>query len=62
VEPLGTYEDIAPRAESIQLGEVIIKVASLEDLIRIKTHLGRPKDREALMHLQAIQRIRDETG
>ncbi len=62
VEPLGTYEDLAPRAESIQLGEITIKVASLDDLIRIKSHLGRPKDRDCLMHLQAIKRIRDEEG
>ena len=60
VEPLGTYDDIAPRAESMQLGEITIQVASLDDLIRIKSHLGRPKDRESLLHLQAIKRIREE--
>jgi predicted nucleotidyltransferase len=60
VEPLGTYDDIAPRAESMQFGEITIQVASLDDLIHIKSHLGRPKDRESLMHLQAIKRIREE--
>lgn len=60
VEPLGTYDDIAPRAESMQLGEITIQVASLDDLIHIKSHLGRSKDRESLMHLQAIKRIREE--
>lgn len=60
VEPLGTYEDIAPRAETMQLGDIPIRVISLDDLIAIKGHLGRPKDRDSLMHLQAIKRIREE--
>ena len=60
VEPLGSYEDIAPRAELMELGDIPIRVISLDDLIRIKSHLGRPKDRDSLMHLQAIKRIREE--
>jgi len=58
VEPIGGYDELAARAEVMRVGEVDLKVASLDDLIRIKEHLGRPKDREALMHLLAIKRVR----
>ncbi len=60
VEPIGGYEELAEKAEVIRLGDMAVKVASLDDLIRIKQHLGRPKDRESLMHLMAIRRVREE--
>lgn len=31
-----------------------------DDLIRIKQHIQRPKDRESLMQLLAIQRVTEE--
>ena len=34
-------------------------VISLDDLIRVKEHIRRPKDRESLMQLQAIKKLRD---
>ena len=34
----------------------------LDDLIRIKRHLARAKDRESLLHLEAIKRLREEEG
>lgn len=60
VEPIGGYEELAKNAETMSFGNITIKVASLDDLIRIKQHVNRPKDCEALMHLLAIKRVRDE--
>jgi predicted nucleotidyltransferase len=60
VEPLGGYDEILKNAETIPVGDSLLRVISLDDLIRIKRHINRPKDRESLMHLLAIQRIRDE--
>lgn len=62
VEPLGGYEKIAASATVEQLGDVSVKVISLDDLIRVKRHINRPKDRESLFQLEAIKRIREETG
>ena len=59
LEPLGGYEDIVQGAETVRIGDVAVKVISLDDLIRIKQHLGRPKDRDALQHLLAIKRVRE---
>lgn len=57
-EPIGGYEELIVNAETIRIGEVPVRVIALDDLIRIKEHLGRPKDRDSLLHLQAISRLR----
>lgn len=60
LEPLGSYEDVVSRADRIDLGEVWVQVISLDDLIAIKQHIQRPKDRDSLINLLAIKRLRDE--
>jgi hypothetical protein len=37
-------------------------VIGLDDLIRIKRHINRPKDRESLPQLEAIKRLREQEG
>lgn len=60
VEPLGGYAELAATAESVRMNDIDVRIIALEDLIRIKEHLGRPKDREALLQLKAIRRIRGD--
>jgi predicted nucleotidyltransferase len=60
LEPLGTYEDIVARAVVYDLGDLQVRVIDLDDLIAIKQHIGRPKDRGALMQLLAIKRLKDD--
>jgi len=60
VEPFGGMEALIKNAEMYELGGMRIDVISLDDLIRIKRHLNRPKDRDSLMHLLAIKQIREE--
>jgi hypothetical protein len=62
LEPIGTYEDLLPGAEEMEIAGRAIKVIGLDDLIRIKRHLGRPKDRESLLQLEAIKRLREDTS
>jgi predicted nucleotidyltransferase len=62
VEPIGTYEDLLPHAGTITVGGRPVRVIGLDDLIRIKRYLGRPKDRESLLHLEAIKRLREQEG
>jgi hypothetical protein len=62
LEPIGTYEDLLPHAETMSLGGWPTRVIGLDDLIRIKRHLGRPKDRESLLQLEAIKRLREQEG
>lgn len=60
VEPFGTYEGLVKSAETMPFGDQPLLVISLDALIRIKQHIGRPKDKDSLMHLLAIKRVRDE--
>ena len=60
LEPIGEFDAVAENAVGVQLGPWPVRIMSLEDLIRIKEHIKRPKDRDSLMHLRAIQRVRAE--
>jgi predicted nucleotidyltransferase len=60
VEPLGLYEAMLPASETYIVGEYEIRTIGLEDLIRIKEHIGRPKDHDSLFQLLAIRAIRNE--
>jgi predicted nucleotidyltransferase len=60
VEPLGGYENLLPASESYEVGELTLRTIGLEDLIRIKQHIGRAKDRESLMQLLAIRTLRSQ--
>ena len=62
LEPLGTYEDLMPHVETMSIGGRPTQVIGLDDLIRIKRYLGRPKDRESLLQLEAIKRLREHEG
>lgn len=55
--PLGTagYEDLAKNAVEMKLGGSALRVASLDDLIRMKRAANRPKDRVELEILGALR-------
>jgi predicted nucleotidyltransferase len=59
VEPFGLYESLIHRAETVKLGSVEVEVIALDDLIAIKRHINRPKDRVAAEQLEALRRLRD---
>lgn len=60
VEPIGDYETLAARAEAYPVGALTVRTISLDDLIRVKEHIRRPKDRDSLFQLHAIKQIRGE--
>jgi hypothetical protein len=62
LEPIGSYENLLPRAETMMIGGRQVLVIGLDDLLRIKRHLGRPKDVESRLQLEAIKRLRDHEG
>jgi predicted nucleotidyltransferase len=58
VEPIGAYEQLIGRAETYDLGDVTVRTIGIEDLIRIKEHLHREKDKESLRELWALRELR----
>jgi hypothetical protein len=57
--PTGTagFEDLEAGSEEVDLGGFTIRVASLEDLIRMKRASARPKD---LIEIEVLGALRDE--
>jgi hypothetical protein len=62
LEPIGSYDELVAHAETVSIGGRPTQVIGLDDLIRIKRHINRPKDRESLLQLDAIKRLRDQEG
>jgi predicted nucleotidyltransferase len=62
LEPIGGYEELLPHSETVAIGGRATRVIGLDDLIRIKRYIGRPKDRESLLQLEAIKRLREQEG
>ncbi len=53
---VGGFDDLAGRAERVEVGEVTVVVAGLDDVIRSKEAAGRPKDLAQLPALRALRR------
>lgn len=62
VEPIGDYDALFENAEDVVFGGEPIKIIALDDLIRVKEHINRPKDQESLFQLRAIKQVRAEQG
>jgi predicted nucleotidyltransferase len=56
------YQKLRKRAERINVGDVTVLVASIEDLISMKQAAGRPKDLADLEELETIRRLRRRPG
>jgi hypothetical protein len=48
------YETLAPRAVEAELGEAVVLIAALDDVIASKRAAHRAKDQAALPHLEAL--------
>ena len=48
------YEDLVSRASDIAVGGVIVRIASLSDIVASKQYAARPKDLEALPELLGL--------
>jgi predicted nucleotidyltransferase len=59
VPGLGSFDDLAGGATSVELSGLTVPVLSLDQLIQSKAALDQPKDREHLDQLLAIRRLRN---
>jgi transcriptional regulator with XRE-family HTH domain len=53
-----SYDALRERSSPTELAGVVVRIASLEDLIAMRRAAGRPKDLVAVEELAAIQRLR----
>jgi predicted nucleotidyltransferase len=52
---LDNYDQLEANAVDYEIAGVVVKVASLRDIIRSKETANRPKDLQVLPHLRALQ-------
>lgn len=57
ISGIGSFEHVLAHSTTIELGEKQITILNLEALIAAKTALGRPRDKEAVLQLKAIQEL-----
>ena len=53
------FAEVLSGAEEVLVPGLTCRVISLEHLIESKEYAGRPKDREAVLELRALQELRD---
>ncbi len=53
--PVGSYEQVAARAMTVQLFGHQCRIVGLDDLIAVKAHVARPKDKQVELELRAIR-------
>jgi hypothetical protein len=62
VPPIGTYAEVAAKAVTLALYERSCRVISLDDLIAVKRHVGRDKDRLVERELLALRDRQKNAG
>ena len=58
VAGVGDYDAVTANSESVRVGPVEMRVLTLEALIAAKVATGRPRDREHLIELRALQALK----
>jgi hypothetical protein len=63
VQGLGNYENIEPLSEIRDIGGGLrIRVLTIDSLIKARRAMNRPRDREAVLQLEAIKKMRKKNG
>ena len=58
VAPLGSFDEVLPRSEPVELYSRTCRILGLDGLIAAKEHLGRDKDKRMLPALHALRVLR----
>ena len=60
VEPPLPFEELWARSREVSLGEIVVRVASVPDLLALKRRAGRPQDLADIAALEVLERERRE--
>ncbi len=58
IDGLGDYSQVKRESELIEVEEMKMRVLSLDALIKAKKSMSRPRDKEAVLQLDAIKKLR----
>lgn len=55
------YEELRERADVVMVGEDLVRVARVDDLIAMKRTTGRPRDERKLLELEELKILKEQT-
>lgn len=58
IDGLGDYNQVKGESELIEVEEMKVRVLSLDALIKSKKSMSRPRDKEAILQLEAIKKLK----
>lgn len=58
VEGLGDFQEVKQRSELVAVEGIQLRVLGLDALIEAKKAMNRPRDRQAILQLEAIKQLR----
>ena len=58
IDGIGDYHQVKLASKPIAVEDMQIRVLSLDALIKSKKAMNRPRDKEAILQLEAIQRLK----
>ncbi len=58
IDGLGDYNQVKGESELIEVEEMKVRVLSLDALIKAKKSMNRPRDKDAVLQLEAIKKLR----
>lgn len=58
IKGVGNYQQVRQASELYEVNDVKIRVLNLDSLIKAKKAMNRPRDKEALLQLEAIKKLR----
>ena len=59
IDGLGDYSQVKRKSELIEVEEMKVRVLSLDALIKSKKSMSRPRDKEAILQLEAIKELKN---
>ncbi len=60
VDGVGDYATIKSSCLLVQTGNITLRVLNIDSLIQSKKTMDRPRDREAVIQLEAIKRLKNK--
>jgi len=61
IDGLGDFEQVKQASELVEIEGMKMRVLSLDALIKAKKSMNRPRDREILLQLEAIKKLKNPT-
>ena len=60
VDGVGGYKEVKNASVVVELGQIQLRVMNIDALIEAKKAMNRPRDREAILQLEALKKLKNQ--